>query len=414
MLACARIGAPHSVVFGGFSAEALRDRINDAGAKLVVTADGGYRRGAAHALKPAVDEALAGAPACEKVICVRRTGSPVAMREGRDLWWHDAMRDASADCPPAQARHRASALHPLHERHDRQAEGHPAHDRRLSHPRRHHRQGDLRPEGRRHLLVYGRPRLGHRPLLRRLRDPRQRRDHADVRGRADPPAPRPLLGHHRAPPRHDLLHRADGDPHLHPAGRRAPEEARSLVAAPARHGRRADQSRGVDVVPPRDRRQALPDRRHLVADGDRRDHDHAAARRRRRPSPAPRRCRSPASTPPSTTDDGKPAAPPHGGFLVLRRPWPGMLRGIWGDPERYQEQYWSRFEDDLLHRRRRAPRQGRLLLDHGPRRRRDERRRATASARWRSRARWCRTRRSPRPPWSGGRTSSPAPRSSPS
>ena len=62
MLACARIGAPHSVVFGGFSAEALRDRINDAGAKLVVTADGGYRRGAACALKPAVDEALEGTP----------------------------------------------------------------------------------------------------------------------------------------------------------------------------------------------------------------------------------------------------------------------------------------------------------------------------------------------------------------
>jgi acetyl-CoA synthetase len=109
ILACARIGAPHSVVFGGFSAEALRDRINDAGAKLVVTADGGYRRGAAHALKPAVDEALEGTPCVQKVICVRRTGAPTAMREGRDVWWNDAMLDASADCPPAKL----DSEHPL-------------------------------------------------------------------------------------------------------------------------------------------------------------------------------------------------------------------------------------------------------------------------------------------------------------
>ena len=89
MLACARIGAPHSVVFGGFSAEALRTRINDAEAKLVVTADGGYRRGAASALKPAVDEALAqGArPSVQNVLVVKRTGQDVDWDEGRDVWW---------------------------------------------------------------------------------------------------------------------------------------------------------------------------------------------------------------------------------------------------------------------------------------------------------------------------------------
>jgi len=89
MLACARIGAPHSVVFGGFSAEALRSRIDDAAAKLVITSDGGYRRGKPSALKPAVDEAVAQTPTVEHVLVVRRTGQDVAWMDGRDVWWHD-------------------------------------------------------------------------------------------------------------------------------------------------------------------------------------------------------------------------------------------------------------------------------------------------------------------------------------
>jgi acetyl-CoA synthetase len=99
MLACARIGAPHSVVFGGFSADALRDRINDAGCKVVVTADGAYRRGTEVRLKPAVDEALKQTPTIETCIVVKRTGSDVRMQLGRDHWWHEWMEAASADCP---------------------------------------------------------------------------------------------------------------------------------------------------------------------------------------------------------------------------------------------------------------------------------------------------------------------------
>jgi acetyl-CoA synthetase len=108
MLACARIGAPHSVVFGGFSAESLRDRIQDAGAKLLITADGGYRRGGVVPLKRNSDEALeesGGCPTIEKVIVVRRHGpagevlANATMRDGRDLWWHDVLADESADCP---------------------------------------------------------------------------------------------------------------------------------------------------------------------------------------------------------------------------------------------------------------------------------------------------------------------------
>ncbi len=108
MLACTRIGAPHSIVFGGFSAEALRDRIHDAGAKVVVTADGGFRRGAPFALKPAVDQACAGT-GVEHVVVVRRTGGECAMHAGRDQWWHDLMKGASAVCPPVKL----DSEHPL-------------------------------------------------------------------------------------------------------------------------------------------------------------------------------------------------------------------------------------------------------------------------------------------------------------
>ncbi len=109
MLACTRIGAPHSIVFGGFSAEALSDRINDAEAKLVVTADGGYRKGAPFALKATVDAAVEKTPSVEKVIVVERTKQPVEIRPGRDLWWHEEMAKASTKCAPAKL----DSEHPL-------------------------------------------------------------------------------------------------------------------------------------------------------------------------------------------------------------------------------------------------------------------------------------------------------------
>ncbi|GAA3961502.1 acetate--CoA ligase [Actinomadura viridis] len=96
MLACARIGATHSVVFGGFSADALRTRINDAEAKVVITADGGYRRGKPSALKPTVDEAVQGTPSIERVLVVRRTGEEVAVHD-RDVWWDDLVERQSEE-----------------------------------------------------------------------------------------------------------------------------------------------------------------------------------------------------------------------------------------------------------------------------------------------------------------------------
>src|SRR2546425_1359073 len=98
MLACARIGATHSVVFGGFSAEALRDRMNDAGARVLAPADGGYRRGAVVPLKANVDEALTGVPTIRHVVVVRRTGDAVRMTAGRDHWWHELVDGASSVC----------------------------------------------------------------------------------------------------------------------------------------------------------------------------------------------------------------------------------------------------------------------------------------------------------------------------
>jgi acetyl-CoA synthetase len=103
MLACARIGAVHGVVFGGFSAEALRDRLVDAEAKIVITADGGWRKDAIVPLKPAVDSAIADPKAqVSSVIVVKRTGQDVTMQAGRDHWWHELMATAAADCPAAE------------------------------------------------------------------------------------------------------------------------------------------------------------------------------------------------------------------------------------------------------------------------------------------------------------------------
>ncbi|MCX7624414.1 MAG: acetate--CoA ligase [Thermomicrobium sp.] len=113
MLACARIGAPHSVVFAGFSADALADRINDCGARLLITADGGYRRGRVIPLKEIADKALERCPSVEKVVVVRRVGGDqaVTMREGRDLWWHELLAGVSERfCPPESL----DSEHPLY------------------------------------------------------------------------------------------------------------------------------------------------------------------------------------------------------------------------------------------------------------------------------------------------------------
>jgi len=110
MLACARIGATHTVIFGGFSADAIRDRVNDGQCKLIVTADGGYRRGSEIRLKDTVDEAAVNCPTVENIVVFQRTGSKVAMKPGRDHWWHELSKTVDADCPAEEL----DSEHPLY------------------------------------------------------------------------------------------------------------------------------------------------------------------------------------------------------------------------------------------------------------------------------------------------------------
>jgi len=110
MLACARIGAVHSVIFGGFSVSAIVDRVHDAACKMIITADGGHRRGNVLPLKPVVDDALKQCPTVEKVLVVKRGGNDVTMQHGRDYWWHESVNPASAVCPAEEL----DAEHPLY------------------------------------------------------------------------------------------------------------------------------------------------------------------------------------------------------------------------------------------------------------------------------------------------------------
>ena len=141
---------------------------------------------------------------------------------------------------------------------------------------------------------------------------------------------------------HPVL-RAHRHPDLHEVGHRVPRAPRHVVAAGARLGGRAHQPRGVDLVLDPHRRRALPGGRHVVADRDRRHHDLPPARGSRPASPVRPPSRCPGIGAEVVDDAGKPVER-GGGYLTLTRPWPSMLRGIYGDPERYRETYWSRFE----------------------------------------------------------------------
>ena len=199
MLGCARIGAIHNVVFGGFSPESVRERMEFSEAKALVTADATLRRGDPLPMKEKVDDIAEKLDSLEHIIVLDRCGTDPPMTEGRDVFWQEAVEDADPECEPEPMDAEDSALHPLHLGLDRQAQGHPPHDRRLSDAGERHAQDGLRPEGRvRRLLVRRRHRLGHRPHLHRLRPARERRDVGHVRGRAELPRRGPLVVDHRA------------------------------------------------------------------------------------------------------------------------------------------------------------------------------------------------------------------------
>jgi acetyl-CoA synthetase len=346
MLACARIGAPHTVVFGGFSAEALSDRINDAEAVLVITADGGWRRGKPAALKPAVDDALALTPTVRHTLVVRRVGDELeggtAMQAGRDVWWHDIVdRQAETHAPvPVDSEHMLYLLY---------TSGTTAKPKGIMHTTAgylvgtsytHEQIFDVKPDD-----VYwcaadvgwvtGHSYIVYGPLANATTS-------VLYEGTPDTPdwgrwwqiiedykvtilycAPTAIRAHMKQGPQYaearDLsslrVLGSVGEPinpeawlwyHEHVGGGRTPivdtwwqTETGMIMITPLP---------GVTTTKPGSATFPFPGVEADVVDGE-----------------------------------GKSVPFGGGGYLVLKRPWPAMLRGIYGDPERYKQTYWSRF-----------------------------------------------------------------------
>jgi acetyl-CoA synthetase len=343
MLACARIGAAHSVVFAGFSAHALRDRINDSACKVLVTADGSHRRGSTFPLKSNSDEAVAETPSIEHVLVVKRTGDDVDMTEGRDLWWHDVVpqQDAAGDCEPMDAEDLLYLLY---------TSGTTGRPKGIMHTTggyltqaafTHRYVFDLKPDtdvywcaadigwvtghsyivygplanGATSVLYEGTPNY---PAEDRFWDIVER--YRVTQLYTAPTAIRAFMKWgEEHPEKHDLsslrLLGSVGEPinpeawmwyHRVIGGERCPvvdtwwqTETGAMMISPLP---------GATTTKPGSATFPLPGISATIVD-----------------------------------DMGEEVGVPGGGYLVLDQPWPAMLRGIWGDPQRYESTYWSRF-----------------------------------------------------------------------
>jgi acetyl-CoA synthetase len=345
MLACARLGLTHSVVFGGFSAEALRSRIDDAQAKLVITADGQYRRGKPAPLKAAVDEAVAKTPSIEHVLVVKRTDTDVEWSEGRDVWWHDVV-DSQSDEHTAEA---FDSEHPLFILYTSGTTGNP---KGILHTSggyltqaayTHKNVFDVKPESDVYWCtadigwVTGHSYIVYGPLANGVTEvvyegtpntPHEGRHWEIVQKYGvsiyytAPTLIRTFMKWGKEiPEKFDLsslrVLGSVGEP-INPeawiwyreniGANRTPvvdtwwqTETGAIMISPLP---------GVTSAKPGSAQRALPGISAKVVD-----------------------------------DKGNEVAKGGGGYLVLDQPWPSMLRGIWGDEERYRETYWSRFAD---------------------------------------------------------------------